>query len=39
MCDARHPQCFWAPNGVVRYTTEDLLDIAAQYASCEVAVR
>jgi hypothetical protein len=31
------PSCFWTPNDVIRYTTEELLDITAQYASNEEA--
>jgi hypothetical protein len=33
--DVQQPPYFRAPNDVVRYTTEELLDIAAQYAANE----
>jgi hypothetical protein len=37
--DARQPPRFWAPNNIVRYTTEEVLDIAAQYTTDEEAAR
>jgi hypothetical protein len=37
VCDVWLPPHFRAPNDVVRYTTKELLDITAQYATDEEA--
>jgi hypothetical protein len=38
MHDAPQPWFFWAPSDIIRYTTEELLCIAAQYAIGKEAV-
>jgi hypothetical protein len=37
--DVQHPQCFWASNDVIGYTTEELLNIAAPYTTNKEVAR